>query len=235
MLPPVVLHQNKRMDAPKNLLQSVSRILMKGLASGIGAVFEALKHAPGEVKEGFHEAWVGLSSFDRLTRRMSVVFYLSLVGVGVTFFGFGKHMMASRERDRLVRVAEEHRAADEKAKADEMRRMREPPPYQTMGTFSLELREVEGVARSSGLRAAEMEIVLACSDLEACEWIKANVDRSRGELGPLFTPTDRDKIMSPGGKKAFREEIRDTLNHLLEERGVKGTIIEVLFPRFIVS
>jgi len=220
---------------PKDLLQTVSRTLMKGLASALAAVFEALKHVPGQIREGFHEAWIGLRSVDRPTRRMSVIFYLSVVGVFVTFYGFGKYVMASKERERIVRLEAERRVEEEKLKQEELRRMREPPPYQSMGTFSLELREVEGVARSSGLRAAEMEIVIACSELEACEWIKTNLDRSRGELGPLFTPMEREKILSPGGKKAFREEIRDTLNHLLEERGVKGTIIEVLFPRFIVS
>jgi flagellar basal body-associated protein FliL len=155
--------------------------------------------------------------------------------VGLTFYGFGKYNSENRARAKVARLEAERIAADAKAKEEELRRMREPPPYQTMGTFSLELREVEGVARSSGLRAAEMEIVVACSEAEACEWIKSNLDRARGELGPLFTPTDREKIMSPGGKRAFREEIRDALNHLLEERDVKGTIIEVLFPRFIVS
>jgi flagellar basal body-associated protein FliL len=222
-------------EAPKDIAQTVSRALLKGLASGIGALFSALKHVPGQIREGFHEARVGLGSVDRPTRRMAIIFYLSLVGVGVTCYGFGKYVMASRERDRIARVESDRLVAEEKAKAEELRRTREPPPYQSMGTFSLELREVEGVARSSGLRAAEMEIVIACSEAAPCEWIKSNLDRSRGELGPLFTPTDRDKIMSTTGKKAFREEIRDTLNHLLEERGVKGTIIEVLFPRFIVS
>ncbi|MBS1961785.1 MAG: hypothetical protein JST04_06185 [Bdellovibrionales bacterium] len=223
------------MDSPKDILQSVTRTIFKGLASALESLFEALKGVPGQIREGFHEAWVGLRSPDHPTRRMSVVFYLSLVGVAVTFYGFGKYTMAARERDRLARLEAERKATEERLKAEELRKMREPPPYQTMGTFSLELRESEGVARSSGLRAAEMEIVVACSAIEACEWIKANLDRSRGELGPLFTPTDREKILSPGGKRAFREEIRDTLNHLLEERGIKGTILEVLFPRFIVS
>ena len=223
------------METPKDILQTVSRTLMRGLAAALAAVFTALKGVPGHVKEGFHEARIGLRSPDHPTRRMAVIFYLSLLGVGVTFYGFGKTISENRARAKIARLEAERIAADEKAKEEELRRMREPPPYQTMGTFSLELREAEGVARSSGLRAAEMEIVVACSEAEACEWIKSNLDRSRGELGPLFTPTDREKIMSPGGKRAFREEIRDTLNHLLEERGVKGTIIEVLFPRFIVS
>lgn len=223
------------MEAPKDLLQTITRTILKGLAAGLAGIFDTLKVIPGFVQEGFKEAKIGLRSKDQPTRRMSIIFYLTLVGVGVVFYGFGKNMWAGREKQRLVEVAVERAEAEAKAKAEELKRLREPPPYQTMGTFSLELRETEGVARSSGLRAAEMEIVVACSELEACEWIKVNVDRARGELGPLFTPTDRDKVLSPGGKKALREEIREALNHLLEEKKVRGTIIEVLFPRFIVS
>ncbi len=217
------------------MLQSASRGVMKTLAGMLVGFLKALALVPGQLKEGFVEAWRGLRSPDFPTRRMSVVFYLSLVGVGITFYLFGQYVVRDRERQRLELAAAAEIAAAEKARAEELRRAQEPPPYQTLGTFTLELREEEGVTRSSGLRAAEMEIVVACSDIEACEWIKSNVDRARGELGPLFTPTDRDKILSTGGKKAFREEIRDALNRLLEQREIKGTIIEVLFPRFIVS
>jgi flagellar basal body-associated protein FliL len=222
-------------ETPKDILQSVSRSAMKGLASALGSIFDALKGVPGQIREGFREAWIGIRSSDRPTRRMAIVFYLSLLGVVVTLYGFGKFALEVRAKNRIARLEGERVATEKKAKEDELRRMREPPPYQSMGTFSLELREVDGVTRSSGLRAAEMEIVIACSEIATCDWIKENLDRSRGELGPLFTPTDREKIMSPTGKRAFREEIRDSLNHLLEEKGVKGTIIEVLFPRFIVS
>jgi flagellar basal body-associated protein FliL len=196
----------------------------------------ALKHVPGQIREGFREAWLGLRSPDRPTRRMSVVFYVSLIGVAVSFYGFGKYMVAQRERQKIARLAEESRIAEARLREEEQRRLREPPPYQTLGTFSLQLREAEGVTRSTGgLNAAEMEIVVSCSDIEACDWIKNHLDLSRGELGSLFTATDRERILSTSGKKGFREEIRDALNRLLEEKGVKGTILEVLFPRFIVS
>lgn len=223
------------MASPKELLQTMTRNALKGLATALGDFFGALGHVPGQIESGFKEAAAGLRSPDRPTRRMSVVFYLSVLGVVITVLGFGKFVMDSRERARLVRVEEERRVAEEKAKEEEERRLREPPPYQSIGTFSLELREPDGVTRTAGLRAAEMEIVVACSEIDTCEWLKANTDRARGELSALFTPTDREKIMSMGGKKAFREEIRDALNRLLEERKVKGTILEVLFPRFIVS
>ncbi len=200
----------------------------------VGAV-KALAHAPGAIKEGFVEARRGLRSSDFPTRRMSIVFYLSLLGVGLSFYGFGRFVMQDRARKHAQAQVEADRLAVQALRDEEERRSREPPPYQTLGTFTLELREEEGVARSSGLRAAEMEIVVACSSLVVCDWIKANIDRSRGELSPLFTPTDREKILSTGGKKALRDEIRDALNRLLDERGVSGTVLEVLFPRFIVS
>lgn len=223
------------MGTPKNFLQSISRAALKGVADAFASGFEALKGAPGAIREGFTAAGVGIRSADGPTRRMSVIFYLSLVGVGIVFYGFGKNALENRERARVARLAAETVAAEENAKRAEALRLREPPPYQSMGTFLLELREVDGVVRTASLRTAEFELVVACSEIDACEWIKANVDRARGELGSLFTPTDREKILSTGGKRAFREEIRDALNRLLEARSVKGTVSDVLFPRFIVN
>ncbi len=223
------------MEAPKEHLQKVTRTFFKGLAVLIAAFFKFIGATPSYVKEGFQAAGVGVKSPDRPTRRMSWVFFFSVLGVLLSLGGFGKYWVASRTKVKAAQMELERKKAEEALHAEELRRSREPPPYQSLGTFTLELREQDGVAKSNGLRAAEFEIVVSCSEVSACEWIKANVDLSRGELGGLFTPTDRDRILSTSGKKAFREEIRDVLNRVLEERGVSGTIIEVLFPRFIVS
>jgi len=222
-------------EAPKEYLQRVTRLVLKGLADLLGTLFHATFALPGKVAEGFREALLGLRSPDRPTRRMSVIFFLSVLGIFVVFGAFGRFVYTVQDKKNQERALVEQGLVEAEARAQELKRARQPPPYQSLGTFTLELREEDGVAKSSGLRAAELEIVVACSDIAACDWIKGHLDLSRGELGSLFTPTDRDKILSPGGKKAFREEIRDTLNRLLEERKVEGHVIEVLFPRFILS
>lgn len=223
------------MEAPKEYLQKLTRPLLKGLADFLGVLIGAIGLIPGQIAEGFKAAVVGIRSPDHPTRRMSVVFFLSVVAVIVALGGFAQYWLADRAKVKQEILRVEQKKAEEVIRAEELRRSREPPPYQTMGTFTLEIREQEGVAKSSGLRAAELEIVVACSGVDVCDWIKNHIDISRGELGSLFTPTDRDKILSPTGKKAFREEIRDALNQLLESRGVPGSVIEVLFPRFILS
>src|SRR5690606_14153315 len=162
---------------------------MKGIAALLVAIFAALKAMPGQVKEGFREARLGLKSPDQPTRRMSVVFYLSLLGVGYTAYQFGKYVVEVRAHQKELAAIEAKRLEEEKARAEELRRLREPPPYQSLGTFTLQIREQEGVARTSGLNAAEMEIVVSCSEEETCNWLKAHIDVSRGELSPLFTPT----------------------------------------------
>lgn len=223
------------METPKEYLQRITRPVLKGLADLLRAIFDGAFAAPAHISEGFREALLGLRSPDRPTRRMSIVFFASVLGVVFVLGAFGKYFYTVQAKKNQERVAADQKLIDAEARAQELKRLRQPPPYQSLGTFTLELREEDGVAKSSGLRAAEMEIVVACSDIAACDWIKGHLDLSRGELGSLFTPTDRDKILSPGGKKAFREEIRDTLNRLLEERSVEGNVIEVLFPRFILS
>jgi flagellar basal body-associated protein FliL len=195
----------------------------------------SLKGVFTSIPEGFREARVGLQSMDAPTRRMSLVFFFSLFGLIAVFFAATEYLIDQKKERAATRAIEEARIAEELLQEEERKRLLEPPPYQSIGAFSLELRESETMVRDSGLRVAEMEIVLACSKREVCEWIKSNLDLSRGSLGSLFTPADRERILSPAGKKAFREEIRDTLNHLLEQKGVEGSVIEVLFPRFIMS
>jgi flagellar basal body-associated protein FliL len=216
-------------------LQGIQQLLFGWLSVITTPLYEIFKDSPSQIKEGFHEAWIGLRSKDFPTKRMSVVFYLSLLGLAVTTFGFASYMVKVGKIERARHLEEDRLAIEKEARAEEARKAKLPPPYQSLGTFTLELRENEGVAKTSGLRAAEMEIVVACSELTTCEWLKANIEIARGEFGPLFTPADREKLLSTGGKKAFREEIREALNKLLERRGVSGTVIEVLFPRFIVS
>ncbi len=223
------------MTSLRDRLQGIQRLLFGWVGFIVSPLYEIFKDNSTQIKEGFHEAWVGLRSPDFPTKRMSVIFYLSLLGLAATTFGFASYMVNRGKIERAKHLEADRLAIEVESRAEEARRAKLPPPYQSLGTFTLELRENEGVAKTSGLRAAEMEIVVACSSIAVCDWIKANVDIARGEFGPLFTPADRERLLSTGGKKAFREEIREVLNHLLEQRGVDGTIIEVLFPRFIVS
>ncbi len=187
---------------------------------------------PDRIKESFK----GVTSMDPPTRRMSYLFVASCIGLVFTLGFVGSYFYQRHQ------INQAHRAevlALEKKKLEEVeeeKKQKMPPVYQSMGVFSLELREKPGVVRSrSSMNTAEMEIVVSCKDPMVCEWIKSNLDVTRGELSSLFVPMDRDQLLSLPGKKAFREEIREKINRLLRTRGVEGEVTDILFPRFIMS
>lgn len=206
-------------------LKALSRSFFKGLASAPSVIVSATK-----------ESIQGLKSEDAVTRRWSRRFIASLIGALLTVGIAGKIYFQHKQAAKQAAAAAEKAEADRQAALEEERLRNRPPVYQSLGPFSLELREKPGVVRpKSSMNTAEMEIVVACQDPLVCEWIKEHIDITRGELSPLFVPTDRDQLLSIPGKKAFREEIRDLLNRMLERQGVEGEIIDILFPRFIMS
>jgi flagellar basal body-associated protein FliL len=195
-----------------------------------------LKASPKVIKEASVETIHSLGSPDRPTRHMSrwflfFLFCAFLVILKAAHVGYQSHLVGKVEKQRLMEIANEKKAQEELEK-----KKLSPPPYISMGTFSLELREKPGMLKpKNSLNSAEMEMVITCDEAELCEWIQENLPLARAELGPLFVPMERDRLLTTQGKRAFREEIRDQLNRFIEKKGKKGMILEVLFPRFIMS
>ena len=210
--------------------------LKLAIAAGLKRFIGGVKGLPALLRDTTKETVQGVRSPDGPTRRTSWSFlFFLLVSLGLVVQGgrlYIRHWKAKRvEAARILVVAEEKRAAEE----TEKKRL-EPPPYVSLGIFTLELRSVPGRPKPrNSLNTAEMEIVVTCSEAEVCEWLKENTPLARAELGSLFVPTERDRLLTTAGKRAFREEIREALNHYLEKKKKSGTILEVLFPRFIIG
>ena len=206
------------------------------IGHALSGFFDFLKSSPAVIKNSTRETLEGVHSPDRPTKRASVLFIFFLVcATGVLIkaghLGYKSHQAKSLEKARLAEIE-----TDLKLEAEEEKKRLAPLPYQSLGVFSLELREKSGILKAkNSLNSAEMEIVITCDELEICEWLKENLPLARAELGPLFVPMERDRLLTLQGKRAFREEIRDALNRFIEKKGKKGQIVEVLFPRFIMS
>lgn len=221
---------------PKLVLPPALKSALSALGLGLKAGFSGAMMAPLLIRDGFKESLIGIRSKDYPTKRASRFFLVSLILLTAVLAMFGKYgfdkVMAIRaknlEAQRLVTEAF-HRAEEEK-------RRNRPPSYISMGSFSLELKEEPGVIiPKNASNSAEFEIVIQCDEPELCDWVSAHIELARGELSSLFVPTSREKLLSISGKKAFREEIRDILNRWLETQGKTGQILDVLFPRFILS
>lgn len=225
-------------DPPKKKLQlpPALKAALGALLLGMKTGFTGAMKAPLLIRDGLKESIPGLSSKDRPTKRASRFFILSLMLLlGVlallTKYGFDQVMVIREKNLEAQRLVTEafHKAEEEKKR-------NRPPSYFSLGSFSLELKEEPGVVVSkNSSNSAEFEIVIQCDEPELCEWIDQHKELARGELSSLFVPTPREKLLSVSGKKAFREEIRDMLNRWLETQNQTGQILDVLFPRFILS
>lgn len=215
------------------------------MKQGIGAsirvfiqkIGEALKQSPKEIRDRGIESVRSVSSSDVPTRRMAWFFILSLIGLLVTLSFAGRMLLQARQVKKAAQAEVARIEAEKKAREEELRLRNRPPTYQSLGQFSLELKEKAGVVRArNSLNSVELEIVVVCDLPVPCEYIQKNLDAARGELLPLFVPADRDRILSIPGKKIFREDVRLQLNRWLERRRVKeGNVIDILLPRFIAS
>ena len=189
-----------------------------------------------DVSTRIKESLRGVTSQDPPTRRMAYLFIASCLGLLFTLSFVGSYFYQRHQISKAIQAEVEAQEKRRIEGIEEEKKSKMPPVYQSMGVFSLELREKPGVVRSkNSMNTAEMEIVVACKDPEVCEWVKSNLDVTRGELSALFVPMDRNQLLSLPGKKAFREEIREKINRLLRSRGIEGEVTDVLFPRFIMS
>ncbi len=221
---------------PKFKLPPAVQAALGALFLGLKVGFVGAMKAPLLIRDGLVESLKGLRSKDQPTRRASRFFIVSLVLLTAVIGLLGKYgfdrVMEIREKN----LEEQRRVTEAFHKAEEEKKRNRPPSYFSLGSFSLELKEEPGVVLpKNSSNSAEFEIVVQCDEPELCEWVSQHVELARGELSSLFVPTSREKLLSVSGKKAFREEIRDVLNRWLETQNQSGQILDILFPRFILS
>lgn len=191
------------------------------------------------MKHIFQETFTGLRSADPATRRWSRRFYGSCVAVLLTFIlGISALLKIRSDKKEKARALQEYKELQAQ-KAKILADSKKPPTFLSLGTFTLELKPESdpGFKRKSKHApgsVAELEVVITCDQEELCGWFERNMALARGELSPLFVPMERELILSPDGKKAFREEIRTLLTRLKESRGLEGQLLDVFFPRFIL-
>jgi len=185
-------------------------------------------------KSVLKELLASVFSSDDRTRKVAWIFYLSFV----CLIGVVSLLVLQFMQNRVTRKAQQERATQIEKMASERieaeRKKNEPPPHFSLGTFTLPLTETAD--RYPGTRnVAEFELSITCDTKETCDWIENHLDLSRGFLSPLMTPRNRMMLSTPQGKRAFRDEITARLNVLIGSKGLRGRVLEVFFPRFVLS
>jgi hypothetical protein len=180
---------------------------------------------------GLVELARGLRSSDLPTRRMSRLFFTSLLAaLTVGTLAVTHARQERRERERLAaEAAERTRRIAEllDRRGDEARRRM---TSFELGTFTLELKpSADGPPPGRRLsNVAEVELVAECDTAEACRRLEHASARVRDEVTDVFTAVEREELLSLAGKAQLKRMLVERLNAWLPEGKVRNVYISKL-------
>ena len=186
---------------------------------------------------GTVEMLKGLGSSDVPTRKGSVFFVMSVVGmflvIGVSVDRYGQIRAEKR------RIALRHEEELRKQKEFMQKQTDETLAKSTMaslGRFYIELKQKEEeTAPTRGVAAvfhlAEMDIVAHCDVKATCDLMEKYVDQVRDQINPLFEKMEREELLTREGKRRIKKMVMERINSWLPS----GKVDDVFISRLIVS
>jgi flagellar basal body-associated protein FliL len=169
----------------------------------------------------------GLVSPDQQTRRMTVWFFVCLVGMGMICF-----LATLRIYHRLTAV-KVGAGAQEDGQPETAEKPVKPEDLSIpLGSFTVGLKPMVGKkATKQAANMASIDIVFQCDEPKTREYIEKNMIRVRDQINRVFSVMDREELMSVEGKRDLSAKIIRAVNQWLP----KGKIKKIFFSRFIVS
>ncbi|MDX1633222.1 MAG: flagellar basal body-associated FliL family protein [Marinobacter sp.] len=127
-------------------------------------------------------------------------------------------------------------AAEDEAPAEETEEQAEEVPKETI-YVAMEPAFVTHVGDASGnLTYLKAEVTLRASTAAAEAAAEAHMPRLRHEVLMLLNgQDDLDRLTSPEGKQALREQAKERVNAVLAEQQTGAQIDDVLFTSFVVQ
>jgi hypothetical protein len=210
------------------LLKAAGTAIVKKAADIRKAVQE-----PDSVWVQFPFIFKGLSSPDGPTRRMSLVFFVSVLSILVLVsFKVGRTLHERAiHRKAQAKLEAERIAEDTRIERDlEQKKV----GLISLGKFVIQLKgEVpfKPVGGPHPLNLAEIDILIYCDSLETQTYIHAHLTQVRNEVTSVFVAVDRKEILSPKGKAHLAQQILEKINEWLPE----GSVENVFFGRFVIG
>jgi flagellar basal body-associated protein FliL len=173
----------------------------------------------------------GIFSRDRPTRKMSLVFVASLLGIVLVSGIAVKRYWNAKKRAQLIEAREIEKRNREilEKEAFEARRR---DSVVSLGSFALELKPVPNQHLGPGVvNMAQMEIMLVCDGPETRDYIKEHMVQTRNQMTQVFTALDREELMSRDGKKKLKGVIIRKLNGWLPH----GKVDDLFFSKLIIN
>ena len=180
-----------------------------------------------EIKDVFKS----VSSADRPTRRMAVWFIFNLICfMIVLIILFERHITATRAVKLEIARQQAAQAEAEKNKVQEKERYHSNTIV--LGTFTIQLRSDLNLGRDEHVyNLAEIEVVALCWNQETKLFLQENAVPARDEVASVFTPMDRDELMSRKGKVKLKTRILKKINDWLTD----GKVEDVYISKLIIT
>ncbi len=179
--------------------------------------------------ETYHYLSRGLSSKDPATRRMTMLFWLAILGFG-TCIAFGGFHLYQKSRAKKAAEVDAMSAFIEKQSEEARLKVTQV----TLGSFFVDLKPIlngKKKAPPGVAHLAEIEMVVHCDVKASCDWVEDHLTQARNEVVTTLSTLDRDDLLSVEGKARIKARILEQLNHWLPQ----GKILDVYFSKLVAS
>jgi flagellar basal body-associated protein FliL len=188
-------------------------------------VYQAKPKEPSALAQLF----LGVVSADPPTRKMAFLFLLSLIGLTVTLvIAFERYQDHARNNKALLAQIREEKKKQQT--------LNEGLEYKNRlidaGSFQIELKPLTTEQTyTTLLNLATVDVILLCDSPATGAFIKSQQPRIRNSLINIFSPMDREELLSIQGKKKLKLLMMRKINEWLPE----GKIEEVFFSKLILN
>lgn len=174
-----------------------------------------------------------LGSPDRPSRRMALLFLVSVAGLILTLV-LGAIRFFARSPDAPVELT--HVEQDAKKISDFVQKQvdlsKQRASFLQLGTFTIELKAVEGAQQARGvLNMAEVEIYVQCDEAKTRDYLFSHQAQMRDHVTKVLPVMDREELLTREGKKLVKNRIKKELNEFIPS----GEIIDVHFSRLMLN
>lgn len=187
--------------------------------------------APGTVIRELPWMFIIFLSRDPGSRRGSLLFLLSFLGILSVCTTFLKSEWKIYKSERIIAAQEEAKRIEE-ATQKETESSNYKAKVLVIGLFNIELMpDRENKTQEGIVNLAEVEITVLCDEVSTKEFIEANILQARGQIGQNLVAMEREELLSRDGKSNLRALLLRKLNTWLPS----GKVTELYFSSLILS
>jgi hypothetical protein len=168
-----------------------------------------------------------INSKDAPTRYMARVFVLSLVAMGLVFYGAfhlyrQSHPAAKTEPNNLgLFLAKE--VQNDKINWAEL----------DLGNFTIEVKQDPNAPKPARgvMNMAAIQLILECDGEETRSYIADHQVPARNKIIDILSPIDREYIVTKEGREKLKKLLLSGLNMWLP----RGKVVEIYFPKLLIN